>query len=105
VVREENSGRPLVALLVQAYDKDVVFDDFLGSDHTGPDGRFEIQFTSLDFQDVVEQRPDVYLRIFDPTGKRELLSTIRDVRRNARSEEHFELTIPAGKVQESGRLA
>ena len=99
LVCEEGSGRPLEALLVKAYDKDVFFDDFLGERHTDANGRFEIQFTELDFRDVVEQRPDLYLRIFDSTGKRELYSTIRSVRRNARSEEHFEIAIPAAKLQ------
>lgn len=99
VVREEDSGRPLESLLVQAYDKDVIFDDFLGSDHTDSNGRFEIQYTELDFRDVIEQRPDVYVRIFDPSGKTELLSTIKTVRRNARVEEHFDIAIPAAKMQ------
>jgi len=99
VVCEEGSGRPLEGLLVKAYDKDVFFDDFLGERQTDANGRFEIQFTELDFRDVVEQRPDLYLRIFDPTGKRELYSTIQSVRRNARSEEHFEIAIPATKLQ------
>jgi len=102
VVREEDSERPLAALLVQAYDKDVIFDDFLGSDHTDSNGRFEIQFTELAFRDLIEQRPDVYLRIFDPSGKTELCSTISAVRRNARVEEHFEIAIPAAKIQALG---
>lgn len=102
---EEDSGRPLESLLVQAYDKDVVFDDFLGSDHTDVNGRFEIHYTELDFRDVIEQRPDVYLRIFDPSGKTELLSTIKTVRRNARVEEHFEIAIPAAKMQTIGHIS
>jgi len=93
-VREENSGRPLESLLVQAYDKDVVFDDFLGSAHTDSNGRFEIHYTELDFRDVIEQRPDVYVRVFDPSGKTELLSTIK-----TRIEEHFDIAIPAAKIQ------
>ena len=98
VVREEDSGRPLEDLLVKAYDKDVFFDDFLGAKHTDAEGRFDIQFTELDFRDVVEQRPDLYLRIFDSSGKSELFSTIHSVRRNARTEEHYEIAIPATKL-------
>ena len=99
MVTEEGSGRPLEALLVKAFDKDLLFDDFLGECHTDANGRFEIQYTELDFRDVFEQRPDLYLRIFDPSGRRELYSTIQNVRRNARSEEHFEIAIPAAKLQ------
>jgi hypothetical protein len=102
VVREEGSGRPLAGLLVQAYDKDVVFDDYLGSDHTDSNGKFEIRFTALEFQDLVEQRPDEYLRVFDSSGKVELYSTIHSVRRNARTEETFEILIPAAKIQALG---
>jgi hypothetical protein len=98
-VREADSGRPLAGILVQAYDKDVLFDDFLGSDRTDSDGRFEIQFTELAFRDVIEERPDVYLRIFDPSAKTQLWTTIDAVRRNARIEEHFEIAIPAAKLE------
>ena len=102
VVREQDSGRPLASLLVQAYDKDLIFDDYLGSDTTDPNGHFEIQFTALQFQDWTEQRPDVYLRIFDSSGKIELCSTIRAVRRNAKSEEVFDIAIPAAKMRSIG---
>ena len=102
VVREADSGRPLEALLVKAYDKDLFFDDFLGAKLTDSDGRFEIHFTELDFRDVIEQRPDLYLRIFNSSGETELLSTIHSVRRNARAEEHFEIAIPAAKLQRPG---
>jgi len=102
VVRDQDSGRPLASLLVRAYDKDLVFDDYLGSDTTDSNGRFEIQFTALDFQDWTEQRPDLYLRIFDSSGKIELCSTKRTVRRNARSEETFDIAIPTAKMRSIG---
>jgi hypothetical protein len=104
VVREADSGRPLAGMFVQAYDKDVLFDDFLGSAHTDSEGRFEIQFTQLAFQDVMEQRPDVYLRVFDPTARTELYTTMDAVRRNARVEEHFEIVIPATRMETLGSL-
>jgi len=99
VVRQEDSGAALPDLLVQVWDKDVFFDDLLGSAHTDSNGRFEVQFTERAFRDVIEQRPDLYLRIFDPSGKAELFSTTKAVRRNARAEEHYEIMIPAAKTQ------
>jgi hypothetical protein len=57
-------------------------------------GRFRIEFTELDFKDVVEQRPDLYLRIYDPAGRKELISTRRALRRNANAGEHYEIAIP-----------
>ena len=70
---------------------------FLGADRTDSNGTFGIQFTELAFRDMIEQRSDVYLRIFDPSGNTELWSTIKNVRRNARVEEHFEIAIPAAR--------
>lgn len=98
VVREQGSGRALANLLVRAFDQDLLMDDALGSTTTDAEGRFEIQFTELAFQDAVETRPDVYLRVYDPDGHRVLAHTRNAVRRNARAEEHFEIEVPAGSA-------
>jgi hypothetical protein len=97
-VREAGSDRPLRDLLVRAYDKDVVFDDHLGDARTDANGRFEIQFTELAFKDAFEQRPDVYIRIFDSAGATELYSTASAVRREARAQETFEIRVPSEKL-------
>ena len=75
VVREQGSSRPLAGLLVRAFDKDVVFDDELGSTLTAADGRFEIHFTEMKFRELLEGRPDLYFRVFDPRTSREIFST------------------------------
>jgi hypothetical protein len=97
-VREAGSDRPLRDLLVRAYDKDVVFDDHLGDARTDAEGRFEIHFTALAFKDAFEQRPDVYIRIFDSTGATELYSTANAVRREARAQETFEIRVPTERL-------
>ena len=97
-VREAGSDRPLRGLIVRAYDKDVVFDDHLGDARTDAEGRFEIQFTELAFKDAFEQRPDVYLRIFDSAGANELYSTVNAVRREARAQEFFEIRVPTERL-------
>jgi hypothetical protein len=91
VVREAESGLPLAGLRVQAFDEDLLFDDDLGGATTDEAGRFEIDFTELRFRDVVEQRPDVYLRIL-ATDRRELFVT--RVRRDAKGDEDFDVRIP-----------
>ncbi len=96
VIREEGSDAPLEGLLVRGFDKDLVFDDALGDTRTDAEGRFEIRYTDEAFRQVFDENPDVYLRVFDPTGKNELLSTRAQVRRNAGAEEHFELRVPRG---------
>ena len=70
-----------------------MIDDPLGEVTTAADGRFEIVFTDLAFRDVIEQRPDLYLRVLEVGSERELLSTRHDTRYDARSQEYFELAI------------
>jgi len=89
-----HEGRPLEGLLVYAYDRDVAFDDDLGSARSDGNGEFSIQFTEVAYRDVAETRPDVYLRIVDPKTHAELVSTRRATRWNAHADEHFEITIP-----------
>ncbi len=103
VISETGSGRPLQNLIVRAFDKDLVFDDDLGHARSDANGRFEIRFTDEFFADLVERHPDIYLKIFDPSGSRELLSTKRAVRWNAGAVERFELEIPRRLMHEGGR--
>lgn len=97
-VTEEESGRPLEGLLVRAYDQDLVFDDHLGDTHTNAAGHFELSFSEAQFQDLLETLPDLYLRVFDASGKRLLHSTEREVRRNAQNAERFEIRIPRARL-------
>ena len=97
-VVEEESGRPLEGLFVRAYDKDLVSDDHLGDTHTDASGSFEIEYSEVQFRDFNETLPDLYLRIFDASGKRLLHSTERQVRRNAMVLERFEIKIPRAKL-------
>ncbi|HEX2483966.1 MAG TPA: hypothetical protein VHQ66_01615 [Myxococcota bacterium] len=98
IVREAESGRPLPGLFVHAFDKDVVLDDELGTAITGPDGRFEIAFTALAFRDVVEERPDLYFRVYTERGGRQLHSTLDDVIWNAKGDEDVAIAIPRAAI-------
>jgi hypothetical protein len=99
-VVEDESGHPLEGLVVRAYDEDLLADDFLGESRTDAAGRFEVVFTEVQFMDFVETRPDLYLRIFDPSGTTLLLTTEDHVRNDARLDERFELRIPRGRLAE-----
>ena len=92
IVVEEESRKPLQGLRVRAYDKDLIRDDHLGDALTDAEGRFEIRFTEAQFRDFTETAPDVYIRIYDPSGKL-LHSTETAVRRNAGVREFFEVAI------------
>jgi hypothetical protein len=97
-VVEAESGKPLAGLRVRGYDKDWVFDDKLGETVTDAAGRFEISYTEVQFRDLEETLPDVYIRIYDPTGERLLFSSEKAVRRNALVLERFDVEIPRGKL-------
>ena len=99
-LRETESGRALADHVVRAFDRDLVFDDYLGEAGTDADGHFEILFTDEYFSDLFEKHPDVYLRVYDPSGTRELGSTERTVRWNAGAVESFEIEIPAERLRE-----
>jgi hypothetical protein len=97
-VREAGSGRPLLGLVVRAYDADIIFDDFLGEARTDEEGKFAIVFTQVAFRDVKESRPDLYLRIFDGESRRELTHTRKALRRNAGVEERYAIEIDPARL-------
>jgi len=97
-VVEAESGRPLEGLLVRAYDKDLIFDDRLGDTHTNAEGRFELSYTEAQFRDFNETQPDLYVKVFDASGKKLLHSTKKQVRRSAELVERYEIRIPRAKL-------
>lgn len=100
-VVEGETGRPLAGMLVRLYDKDLVLDDFLGEARSGADGRFELSFGEAQFRDVFEKRPDLYLRVYDPSGRQLLGSTEREVRFDAGRDEFFEVRVQRRRVRET----
>jgi hypothetical protein len=97
-VIEDESGQPLEGLLVRAYDKDLILDDHLGDTHTNAAGEFDISYSEVQFKDIHETLPDLYLRVFDASGKRLLHSTEDKVRANAMVVERFEVRIPRARL-------
>ena len=81
-VRAEESGTPLPGLLVKAYDKDLLFDDLLGSAITSDNGYFNIVCEARDFRDLFQKRPDLYFRIYHPGEPKAVYSTEDAVRWN-----------------------
>ena len=69
--------------------------DHLGVAVTDSEGRFVIRFTEDRFQDIIESEPDIYLKVFDKSGKREVYATRDKVRYNASRKEKFKLRVPA----------
>ena len=91
-VYEKESGRALAGLNVRAYDKDLFFDDLLGSAVTDKDGKFRIEYLKQDFSELFEQKPDIYFTIFSATF-RPITDTKESVRWQAKEKEYFEIAI------------
>lgn len=100
-VREEASGLGLPGLFVKAYDKDLVYDDLLGTAVTSTGGAFEIVTESGDFADFFERRPDLYLRVYAGDRETLLMSTERGVRWNAGQYEDFDVLVPRESLGEA----
>jgi hypothetical protein len=90
-VTDEN-GIGIGGLIVSLFDKDMPFDDILGSTITDREGCFRIWYRTAAFRDLFEAKPDLYLKATDDQGN--LLYTSEDaVRHEAGRAETFKITI------------
>ena len=88
----DQEKQPLSGLTVSLYDKDLIFDDVLGTTLTDADGNFKMIYRTEAFGDIFERKPDIYLKVLDKTGKT-LYSSRKAVRSEAGREEKFDITI------------
>jgi hypothetical protein len=97
---EEESGKPLAGLQVRAFDKDLLFDDKLGVAITDAAGAFRINYSELDFSSILgtETMPELYIRIFDATGKKLLFTSEKAIRKDPMVEERYDIKIPKAKL-------
>lgn len=95
VVVERESRKPLPGLMVNAFDKDVFKDDYLGQCETDAEGRFEIRFSDADFKDLGEAHPDLYLSVYRQGRSSPIHDTSYAVRQGAGEHEYFEIEIAA----------
>jgi hypothetical protein len=100
VVREKESGVPLPGFFVKAYDKDLLFDDLLGSSQTNNQGAFEIMFGPEDFREFFEARPDIYFKVFRKAGGELIWDSSDAVRWNVGKNSLFEILIPASELMD-----
>jgi dienelactone hydrolase len=100
VVREEASSAPLPDLFLKAFDKDLLFDDLLGSSVTDARGRFTISTEASDFRDLFERRPDLYFRVSRAPGGPAIYTTEKSLRWNVRQFSSIEIRIPWERLHE-----
>lgn len=57
--------KSLSNLRIEAWDKDLFFDDFVGETTSNKDGSFQLSFTEARFKELFfDRRPDLYFKIF-----------------------------------------
>ena len=62
---DRETGRGVPALRVEAWDKDLIHDDFVGRDVTDTQGHFHMAFEASHFQEMFhDRRPDLFFRVF-----------------------------------------
>jgi hypothetical protein len=97
-VKVAETGVGLPGLLVKAYDKDILFDDLLGSAMTGTGGGFGIVSEMKDFRDFFDVKPDIYLKVYTSDGAKEIHATKEGIRWNAGRMEDFEVLISLKEI-------
>lgn len=104
-VIESRSGNPLANLKVEAWDKDVKYNDLLGQTFTDDDGRFNLSFDSTYFREYApEARPDLLFKVF--LGKRLLKSSGDKVIYNAglRTDVTIKIEMPEMRPEGNDRI-
>ena len=97
-VRQAENGIGVPGLFVKAYDKDLLFDDLLGTAITGTDGSFEIISEASDFREFFERRPDLYLRVFRADRKTEIWSSKEAVRWRGKATARLRTSEPPARI-------
>jgi hypothetical protein len=65
----DRAGKGLSGLTVSVYDKDLLFDDRLGETETDAEGNYQVTYRTEDFRDLIEKKPDIYVKVMDQKGK------------------------------------
>jgi hypothetical protein len=97
-VVEDESGKPLSGLQVRAFDTDLIIDDKLGTAVTDAAGNFRIDYSTVNFSHGLETTPELYIRVFDASGKKLLYSSQKAIRKEPQVEERFDVRIPRAKM-------
>ncbi len=73
-------------LIVSLYDKDLFFDDILGTVITDEEGAFQFIYRTEAFRDLFEKKPDIYIKVLDDREK-SIYTSRKPIKSNAGREE------------------
>ncbi|WP_428312607.1 hypothetical protein [Hydrocarboniphaga sp.] len=93
-VSVQETGEGVRGLHVKAVDKDLFFDDVLGTSITGADGRYEITYERKDFAELFERSPELYIVIRDVDNQRIVYSSEQALRCRAGHNEVIDAVLP-----------
>ncbi|MCX7114195.1 MAG: hypothetical protein NTX45_29825 [Proteobacteria bacterium] len=88
-------GKGLPGMVVNVYDKELLFDDRLGTTETDKNGDYRLVYRTCEFLDLIEKRPDLYLNITDRGGKL-CYTSEQAVNYDAGRVETINVVLPAG---------
>jgi hypothetical protein len=77
-VIDKNTKAGIQGMHVQAWDKDLIFDDLVGSAETDQNGQFEIYFSTAHFRGFFERRPDLFFKVYRDRGLQQLIASTED---------------------------
>lgn len=96
-VFETSSNNPISGVRVEAWDKDLGTDDYLGSAITGSDGKFTITFDESMFREwFFDRYPDIYFKVYRCGDL--LTSTENSVIYNVKKPTNVKIQVPIIKL-------
>lgn len=60
----DQTGQGVECIRIEAWDKDLFFDDFVGNAETDAEGFFGIPFNEDYFKEIVHRKPNLFLKFF-----------------------------------------
>ncbi len=89
---KDASGNSVAGVTVSVFDKDLFFDDRLGTAVTDENGNYQLIYHTKDFRDLIESNPDLYVEVRDKEG-RKFYSSGKPIRFEAGRKEVFNVKI------------
>jgi len=101
-VIESKSNKPLSNLKIEAWDKDIKYNDLLGQTFTDSEGQFDISFDSTYFREFSpDEKPDLLFKVF--LGKRLLKIENDKIHKNASEKTEVILQIILPEMRPEGK--